>query len=476
MNDVVKIARNEWVILQRNRVAVVLLLVFTSLLLIAAYVGIDSTLQQNSFRRDYQDIVKTQWMDQPDRHPHRVAHYGYLAFREKSLLSFFDFGIETFVGNAVFLEAHRQNTINLSEAGFSNGILRFGELSMALILQLLVPLFIFFVGYDTVAGLKQNGMLKVILSQGVSMRTLLWGKMLGIFSYIFLFFLFVMLAGFAANAIIMRHLFDWDLIVRIFLLLLLYAVYFAACTWAAVMVSAFSKKPGNALVALIVIWMLCGVILPKVSQTVGTGIYPSVSKLEFEKEIEEDLSKVGDSHNPDDQHFAAFRAETLKKYNVETVDDLPINYSGYVMAEGERITSTLFNKHFDSLIASYKNQNSVANYLSFINPYLMVRNLSMTLSGTDMEHYIDFQKQAETFRYNQAQWLNEIHTNEIQRVNDKAQRVSNSYFKNQEVFHYQKLKIAPAIENQIIPALACLAWLLLMAASVGYLSKQVSAL
>jgi ABC-2 type transport system permease protein len=75
-----------------------------------------------------------------------MAHFGTFAFRLKHPLSIFDFGLESYMGNAVFLEAHKQNTVNFSEAGFSTGLLRFGELSMAIILQLILPLVIFFIG------------------------------------------------------------------------------------------------------------------------------------------------------------------------------------------------------------------------------------------------------------------------------------------------------------------------------------------
>jgi ABC-2 type transport system permease protein len=476
MNPILIIAKNEWQVMVRNKIAVGLLLVFTIILVMAAYIGIDNTLKQNAFRQKYQTEVQNQWNSQPDRHPHRVAHYGYLAFREKSPLSFFDFGIETFVGNAVFLEAHRQNTVNLSEAGFSNGMLRFGELSMALVLQLFVPLFIFFVGFGTIAGLRENGVLKLILSQGVSMKTLIWGKILGIFSFSSAFFLSMMFSGFIASALFIPEIMGQDLSIRIILIVFLYTTFFAVCSWAAVMVSAYSNKSGNALITLILIWMVCGVILPKVAQTVGTGIYPSISKLEFEKNIEEDMSKEGDSHNPEDPHYAAFKAQTLEHYGVESIEQLPFNYSGYVMAEGERITSGLFNRHFEKLMASYKNQNSIAIYLGFINPFLMVRNVSMILSGTDLEHYIDFQRQAETYRYNQAQWLNEIHTHEIKRIDDKAQRVSNANFQNYTVFKYESPEIFHAMNNPFLSVLYILSWMILICFSVALFSNKIPAI
>ena len=54
------------------------------------------------------------------------------------------------------------------------------------------------------------------------------------------------------------------------------------------------------------------------------------------------LKKEGDSHNPDDQHFKELKEEILKKYNVSSIEELPINYGGLVFAEGEKITTKIF--------------------------------------------------------------------------------------------------------------------------------------
>jgi hypothetical protein len=81
---------------------------------------------------------------------------------------------------SVFLEAHRQNTANFSEANHSGGMLRFGELSPALVLQLLVPLAIFFLGFAAITGERLSGTLPMLLAQGVTWRELIAGKTLGV--------------------------------------------------------------------------------------------------------------------------------------------------------------------------------------------------------------------------------------------------------------------------------------------------------
>ncbi|CAN0504314.1 unnamed protein product, partial [Phaeothamnion confervicola] len=170
--------------------------------------------------------VHDQRMSQPNRHPHRVAHYGYLVFREKSPLSFFDFGLDSYVGNSVFLEAHRQNTVNMSEAGFSNGMLRFGELSMAMVLQLLVPLFIIFIGFQTVAGLKQNGVLKILLCQRASYWDILVGKTAGLTAVCWALFLPLLLLSLIAGNLLITGDTSTETLLRIVLLAILYALYF----------------------------------------------------------------------------------------------------------------------------------------------------------------------------------------------------------------------------------------------------------
>lgn len=473
MNSIRNIIKVEWKNIIRTKTAMVLIGVFTVLLLFSAFIGVENTAEQNSIRETYQEQVHDDYVNQPDRNPHRVSHYGYLVFRERPALSFFEFGIESFAGNSIFLEAHRQNTVNLSEAGFSNGMLRFGELSMALILQLLVPLFIFFIGYGTLADLKANGVLKIMLAQGVSAKRLIWGKTLGIFSFTTVVFIGAMLLIFSIAFMAYPEALTTAVLLRSLFAMALYTMYFFICSWITVLISAKSSRGGAALISLILLWMLCGIILPKMAQNVGYALFPAPSKLEFETRITEDLEQVGDSHDPDDAYYTSFREKTLAEYGVDDVKDLPFNYAGHLMAEGERVTTELYRSHFDELIATYTNQNSIAAYLSFINPYLMVRNLSMAATGTDMAHYIDFQKQTEDYRYRQTQYFNELHKNEVNAERSGTQRLKGARFNERAPFEYENRGLFWALSNNLITLLALMFWLMLIGLSFSFGLKKI---
>ncbi|MGL4630748.1 MAG: ABC transporter permease, partial [Leadbetterella sp.] len=189
MQQELLVAKQFWNTAFKSK-AVFFLLFFVGILLVfSLFGGWNNYHQQNKIRTKYQVEARKDWLENPDKHPHRMAHYGNFAFRPKPVLSILDFGMESFMGNTIFLEAHVQNTTNFSEAEFSTGLLRFGEISAAMILQVLFPLLIFFLGFGSIASERENGTLKIILSQGIHWRQIIVGKSLGILLVVLTLFL-----------------------------------------------------------------------------------------------------------------------------------------------------------------------------------------------------------------------------------------------------------------------------------------------
>ncbi|MCE7042408.1 DUF3526 domain-containing protein [Dyadobacter sp. CY312] len=454
------IARQEWSSVFRSKVPLALYAVLLAVSLLATFTGWQYVSKFNQQQTAAREEVHDHWMNQPERHPHRVAHYGYLVFREKSPLSFFDFGLDSYVGNSVFLEAHRQNTVNMSEAGFSNGMLRFGELSMAMVLQLLVPLFIIFIGFHTVSGLKQNGVLKILLCQRATYFDILLGKTIGLTAVTWVLFLPLLLLSLFAGIVSLSNGINTESFLRVGLILLLYGLYFLIITTIVVAISAMSSTAKNALMVLVLVWILFFIVVPKSAQTLGNSLYAAPDKIAFEQAIEADVSKEGDSHDPDDPHFSQLKAETLKKYGVDSIQALLVNYGALVMQEGENITSRIFNKHYDKLISTYKAQNSISSILGFADPYLAIRNISMNLSGTDFDTFSAFQKQTEKYRFEKTKSINEIHLTQIKFENDRNQKVSTENWKKQAEFVFQPVSIKDNLANGMLSLSALIAWVI----------------
>ena len=442
-----------------------LMALLTIFLLVLIYVTVDGW---NAFEANHhtiehhQDKARKSWEDNPDKHPHRMAHFGTFAFRTQHPLRIFDSGIESYTGNSIFLEAHRQNTANFSEASLSTGLVRFGDLNIAMLLQLILPLIIFFIGYAAISSEKESGTLKIYYTQGVTMKELLLGKSLGLFLIVALFFIPALLALWSIALVDDFHLENAAVLVRIILISICYIIFYAILCSLTIIISGRSANSNKALLSLLGGWLLFFVIIPKTSQVVGNSIYPNLSKIEFRAEVEEEVSKKGDSHDPNDPHFNKLRDSILKVYNVTDVKDLPFNYSGFLMSKGEEQTALIYNQEQDKLIKSYKNQNSITNGLVIFNPYLAIKNLSMSLSGTDFTTYVGFLNQTEKYRYKQSQYMNELQmkfiSNKATTSEGKVHVVGQEYWKSAPKFEYQFLSVSKTIKNQLFAFVSLFVW------------------
>jgi ABC-2 type transport system permease protein len=457
--------------------AVFIITFFIGLLLAyAVFSGWKNYTNQNETSAKYQHESREDWLKNPDKNPHRMAHYGNFAFRKSTPLSVFEFGMEPFFGNAIFLEAHKQNTANFSEAGFSNSMLRFGEISIAMILQILLPLLIFFLGFNSVAAERENGTLKLLLSQGINWKQLLLGKTIGIASVIMILFVPTIFVLVLTWLFLQNFSISSDETLKMILFIAFHFLYLIFFCFIAVLISALSKTSKKALISLIGIWLLFTIILPRVTQAIGAYIFEAPSKIEFNSSIEKDILKQGDSHNPNDLHYKAIKDSLLAVYKVDSVQKLPFNYSGFIMTEGEKISAQIYNQHLDTLLHVYQKQNSFSRAMSFLNPYIAMKNLSMALSNTDYDSYIDFQKQAETYRYTMAQKMNALQIKYITNDKSKPAVIGKDHWAEVKEFHYEPKGIWAVLKNEITSIISLFLWISLLLIFIKIASKNLKAI
>jgi ABC-2 type transport system permease protein len=450
--------RNHW----RDGTLPIAVILMTLLLLVSAL-----TTHQNQQRREeqqtsYQSIVRKNWVEQPDRHPHRASHYGYLAFRPPGAVSFLDQGVESFVGNSIFLEAHRQNPANFSEASLTGGLMRFGILSPATLILLLAPLILFFLGYGIISGERENGTLPLLLAQGATPRQILFGKC----GALFIMGLALIIPGLVPMTILAGMATSTrpgEFIWRLGGLGIGYAGYLLSCALLCVIVSTICRRSRTALIILIIGWVLGGIFMPRSLAALGEGRAPLPSRAEFEARLDHELEREGDSHDPDDPHFRRLREVTLERYKVGRVEDLPFNYGAFVMLEAEKISSAIFRRHYLELLETMERQNRPAIPAGLINPYLAIRPISTAFAGTDHHHFARFQQQAEDFRYSMIQRLNTLHLEEIAYQNDRTQRVSRAHWDDFPEFIPTSTTFREVAATLRIPFLALTLWLVIPA-------------
>ncbi|HYC95973.1 MAG TPA: DUF3526 domain-containing protein [Sphingomicrobium sp.] len=477
MSRALTIARDELRLLVRNRVAMLALAMLVMLSAIAAVTSIAHQQHFDGLRHRFQAEADREFDNQPDRHPHRVVHYGHFVFRPLGPLAAFDPGVDPFTGNAMFLEGHRQNSANFSDVRQSSLLIRFGQLTPAFVLQALAPLVLIFLGYGVVARERERGTLRQMLMQGVSGRQLAFGKLAALLAAAALVALPALLAlaviavGAEASA------------APAALLGLGYLIYLAGWAVLIVLVSTLVRHMRAALLGLLAIWAITVVLVPRVAPELALAARPLPTRLETDVAIARDLRSLGDSHNPDDPHFAEFKRRTLERYGAATVEELPVNYRGLLALEGERISSELFDRYARENFDRQAAQSRIVDALAVVSPTVAVRRLSMEAAGTGLDAHRRFLDQSEAYRFDIVQRLNRLQAEAVDAADDAAKsddpaadrrsRIDRSHWHHIPDFVFRPAPPS-ALAQAALPGLTVLiVWLAALLALVGLASKSL---
>ncbi|WP_434391392.1 ABC transporter permease [Melittangium boletus] len=466
---VFRVAAEEWRALARNRVAMIASVTLAALLVTSALLGVEQRDATQAARARYQATADEAFDAQPDRHPHRMVHYGQFVFRPLSALAFFDPGVEGFTGNTVFLEGHRQNSANFSEARQSSLLLRFGQLTPAFVLQTLAPLLIVFLAFGAVAREREQGTLRLLLAQGLRPSELALGK-LGAHAGV--------VAAIAAPALLVlaaAGLAGWVPPMPGLLLMSGYLLYLSIWAVGALLVSLWVRRARDAMLVLVAVWMGVVILAPRLLPELAVARVPTPTRIETDVAIHQELKRLGDSHDPDDPYFSAFKAKTLARYGVDSVEALPVQWAGLVAMEGERMTSGLFDRHARDAFAREAEQNQLVRRFGVLSPLIAVRQLSMSLAATDTESHQDFLEQVERHRYAFVQALNLLQVTKIPNQNAGADpRIAAAHWKTLPGFTYRPPDVLQRAGDRIQANLLVLGcWLVALLVGCGLAARRL---
>jgi ABC-2 type transport system permease protein len=342
--------------------------------------------------------TRDHWLGQGEKNPHSAAHYGIYAFKPSMSLSAIDPGVDPYVGVSAWLEAHRQNQFEFRPAQDATAVQRFGELTAATVLQLLVPLLIIILAFSAFAGERESGTLRQLMSLGIEPSQLATGKALGIAGAMGMVLVPAAVIGVAAMVIATENRVVAADAPRLGLMALAYVLYFTVFAGIALAVSAKAPSSRLALVGLLGFWIWNGLIAPRAATDIARAVYPTPSAFEFTNGIQKALDSGLDGHNPYDERHKAFEKQILEKYGVDKVEELPVNFAGLSLQKGEEWGNEVFDHFYGELHRTFHRQSRVRALSAVAAPLLAVQSLSMGLAGTDFAQHRDFADAAERYR------------------------------------------------------------------------------
>jgi len=455
--------------LLRMRTLVYLSVFFVLVLGYVSYLGILQTRQQQEQQRIVQEHLREQWEALDQMNTHSAAHFGTFALKPPTFLSSIDDGINSITGSIIRLEAHVQNENSHSDASQSLAISKFGNLKPSLLLQYVIPLFLICLAFSSMSSEKETKRLKLLVFQNASVRKLVFAKTFSLWFYGLL--LLVITAG--ANMLMNLNDVNSDIAMRMFNLLFVYALYYYIVTLLSTWLSAFLKNKTASLSSMLALWILWTIFLPKIWGNTAEQMFALPSRQEFKTAMSEDRSKGIDAHNPTDKRTRELEAQTLAKYGVEKLEDLPFNYDGVRMQADEDYGNIVWDKHFGRNNEILHKQKTFYQLSGIFNPFASLQSASMGYCGSDMYHYADFQRQAENYRREFIKKLNDQQTFGGSKLGDWTSKEDNAFFRTIEDFQYLPMTVDEANLQVRIDVLSLFSWCCLLTIVALFTAKKM---
>ena len=375
------------------------------LLLAALAFGWRQAVAVRTERVAAQAIARSAWTSQGDKNPHIAAHYGMYVFKPAGALAFLDPGADPYLGVTLKLEAHKQELPQDAAAQDATAIHRFGHLSAAAVLQLLVPLLIIALGFATWSGERERGTLRLLAATGVGPPKLLAGKVLGL--GVALGILLLPAVVLAVVALIAGT--EWGAGWRLATILPVYAGYFGVMVAVTLLASARASSSRAALVALVGFWCVTTLIVPRAASDVSARLVPLPTAAALATSVRQTLAKGLPGGAPREQAIEVLSKALLAKLGysgAETMMDDALLQGIELQAEAE-FENQVLDHRIGAAMAAMARQEQVAQWAAVLSPYLAIRSLSMALAGTDFAHHLAFQQQAEAYRRGLVQAMND---------------------------------------------------------------------
>ena len=416
MNRIFAIAREELRLWLRSRLALGTLLIFALLLAATSIATSVRMSEEHRERSEQQALAEESFFSQPDRHPHRMVHYGHYVFRLPPPLAMIDPGVDAVTGQSIFLEGHRQNSAMFADARASADLGGFEGLTAALVYQLFVPLLLIAIGHGVFIREREENTLAPLLAQGVTGIQLYAGKWMA-------------LAGVALALLFPLAMVSAAAVARGGSLLAslgvigLYALYCLVWCGLILLVSAMVRARALSLGMLALFWLASALIVPRMAVESASAAMPAPGKLETDLRMQAELRVVGDGHYAGAPQFLQLQANLLAQYDVDRVEDLPVNFRGVVAGAAEAGLTEVMNRFAEERMDLEARQARFAEYFGWLSPVVAVSAGSRALSGTDLATHHRFLREAEEVRFDFIQGLNRVHAEQLDYSDDMNRSV-----------------------------------------------------
>jgi len=336
-------------------------------------------------------------------------------YRVPTVLSVFSKGIVDRLENAERIDLDEVSGAETG-VGEANTLLSvFPALDVTLILKIVISVLALLMAYDVVSGEREQGTLRLVLSNTTPRHQVLLGKLLAgwmtLAVPVTVAFIVALLILLASNAVSLSGA-EW---LRIALMYIVSLVFVGAMFNLGLLVSSVSRGSAISLVFALLLWLCMTAILPNASAHIAAQLRPIESPEQFAARLKAITSQR-------DQEIAALTRDIQEGEGTSRSDGTGAFGNGLIVFANKPfmdylrqiypITEPQKIQCIDKLLdvkAAYLSglvrQKELADTLAGITPIILCERLMSTLAGTDFGNFGSFKNRVRTYRHEVADYI-----------------------------------------------------------------------
>lgn len=326
-------------------------------------------------------------------------------------LSILDQGYDARLGTDVNINIYEVPFEAVGENRGNEFMSEFRGLDVTSIVIVVLGLLALLMTFDAVIGEKEDGTLKLIMSNQISRTTLLLGKYLGGLTTLCLPLFISLIVGLLIilfHAQIRLSGSDWLRIGGVFAS---YMVYLSVMLLVGMLISMLARRSSVSLMLCVFFWLVAVFILPNAATSFASdviGIKTSQQTInsqvaELTREREQLVERTRDpfldkftGYSPG-LNNRGLRGAVLHRYGHPIYYDTAAKYYAYDAEQGMVYAQRVFNvrKQYDSQLTQ---AGEVEAGISYISPAYLLKRVAESFAGTSVEDYDRFLNYCQSYR------------------------------------------------------------------------------
>ncbi|MDF0717473.1 DUF3526 domain-containing protein [Muricauda sp. 334s03] len=267
--------------------------------------------------------------------------------------------------------------------------LLFGSFDLAFVIVYLLPLLIIAFTYNVLSSEKEQGSLRLLASQPISLRKWVFQKLMLRFFWLSLL---VTLSLVVVILVAGVQPLQWSGILILLGLALCYMLFWFALAF---LVNIFVDSSAKNAVSLIMLWVVFVLLMPSVLNQVGNTLYPIPSRTLMINEMREHKAEATKRQDEILDNFLRDHPE----YAINDSTQSRNFYHRYMASQ--KVVKEELKPIVDAYETQLQKQQSWAQKLQWISPTIVVQESLSQLAGTSTADYGNYRKQVMAFA---GQW------------------------------------------------------------------------